>query len=514
METTTPNVTYQHFYYLDIAGCKATCKICLLKLEYHQRSGTNSLKRHLRYKHPKAALAKDRSKAAVSSSQPTLDQFQCSSSSVQTNISTSAMTHTTRCALMVACANHVIPFSFFEDRVITMSLQLPTVSRQNIHQEIRVLGVKLRLSVFETHRGQWASLVLDGWKNPSTDHHHVTILMFLLTLPEKPIYIKSYVLQRTTADEIRCCIADTYQILQQYDITPVAIVTDNARSMLKAAEDAFKSNPHAIPLRCGAHIVNLFIRDAFRDVPFIARCFTVLKSYIEIGEIRRYCETRWLSVFDRLTDLSHLLAARETEHEQRLCEQVDSVIAALKPFVKVLNTAQSDGSGWNDVYQGFAASITQSYDKGLQNVAAVAERRLPLLCNEVVKLQLFMNGSVLLDELSEGRISSWLKALKINEFADYLADREFHGVTAPVPRRLRIFMEHKLPKIAVSEAAVERCFSRHKIIHSKYRASLTDDVVNDILFIRYNVSWMFPDYNNDISEDQENDLLALHSFDE
>ena len=45
--------------------------------------------------------------------------------------------------------------------------------------------------------------------------------------------------------------------------------------------------------------------------------------------------------------------------------------------------------------------------------------------------------------------------------------------------------------IPVSEAAVERCFNIHKRVHSAYRASLSDSIVEDILFLRYNSNDLF-----------------------
>ena len=44
--------------------------------------------------------------------------------------------------------------------------------------------------------------------------------------------------------------------------------------------------------------------------------------------------------------------------------------------------------------------------------------------------------------------------------------------------------------VTVSEAEVERAFSRHKLVHSKMRASLNAETLNDQLFIRYNLDAM------------------------
>ena len=43
-----------------------------------------------------------------------------------------------------------------------------------------------------------------------------------------------------------------------------------------------------------------------------------------------------------------------------------------------------------------------------------------------------------------------------------------------------------LERILLSEAQVERVFSRHKAIHATMRANLSPDIVEKVLYIRYN----------------------------
>ena len=47
-------------------------------------------------------------------------------------------------------------------------------------------------------------------------------------------------------------------------------------------------------------------------------------------------------------------------------------------------------------------------------------------------------------------------------------------------------MANVLLKITISEACVERAFSRHKLVHSRLRANLRAERLNDTLFVRYN----------------------------
>ena len=51
---------------------------------------------------------------------------------------------------------------------------------------------------------------------------------------------------------------------------------------------------------------------------------------------------------------------------------------------------------------------------------------------------------------------------------------------------LHCTLANLLLKCPILEAFVERAFSKHKLFHSKFRASLSDGKLNDQLFIRYN----------------------------
>ena len=74
------------------------------------------------------------------------------------------------------------------------------------------------------------------------------------------------------------------------------------------------------------------------------------------------------------------------------------------------------------------------------------------------------------------------------DFDRLYASREFGAGLEGHPiqhyPKLKMFEEQILNKIAVSEASVERLFSRHKQIHSPLRASLGNDLVTDCLLIR------------------------------
>ena len=59
-------------------------------------------------------------------------------------------------------------------------------------------------------------------------------------------------------------------------------------------------------------------------------------------------------------------------------------------------------------------------------------------------------------------------------------------VESDVLSRLALFQNMILDRILLSEAQVERVFSRQKNIHTTMRANLSSGIVEKVLYIRYN----------------------------
>lgn len=505
----TTTSTYSHFYIITPIENQAQCKMCRLKFDYNQqKSGTNSLKRHLERKHPRVAIARQNAKStASSSSQPTLFSFSCASSvSKKTKLE---IPPTEKCVLGLACAKHVLPLHFFEDNVVTVAFNLPNITRHTVHNQIRLIAEQLRETTLEKNRGQWASLVLDGWRNSVTSRNHLTIMMFVTQHPTTPIFLRSFVTTMCDSNFIANCINDIVSHLTKYDITVISVITDNAKCMIKACNTIFDSHPNVLPLRCSAHIFNLIVKDIFHNVEFIKKSLEILHDYIENKLIRRYCQIRWNSAFDRLQDLLTMLGKSSDSEKQQKVSCVEGAVSALQPFIAGLNIAQTDGTSWEEVYHSFENAVRQTREKGYDKVAEVAEARRHMLLNEIVMLNLFVTRELTLNETQEARLIRWLRALHVNEISQYIADREFIGDNAEIPRRLRLFIEHRMRCIPVSEAAVERCFSSHKMVHSSLRAALTDDIVDDLLYIRYNHKWKYGDLFYEVS-----DVEDLHMAEE
>ena len=263
------------------------------------------------------------------------------------------------------------------------------------------------------------------------------------------------------------------------------------------------------------HIINLVIKDGFSKVHFLKQILEILNRYIKDGAVARYILIRFCSVFDRLKDLKKYLV--ENNGNQSYIAKSEMAITALEPFIRVLNISQTDGCTWRRVFTEYEAAINEVKDKGFHGLAIIAEARKEMLINDVVALDLFVQNKRELSEDEENNLRNWLNTFGNMEFDQLIADRDFNGEHATVPRRLELFVNNKITKIAVSEAAVERCFSLHKLVHSALRSSLSNELVIDILFIRYNYLWYYGDIfdskDRKITEEEEDELCRLNNID-
>lgn len=102
-----------------------------------------------------------------------------------------------------------------------------------------------------------------------TQHKHLTVLLFFSNEPSQPVFLRSFLLEENSAASISIRLLEVLTDLDAYGITVVSVVTDNARCMLAATELVFQQRPTVLPLRCAAHVMNLIIKDAIRNVEFL-----------------------------------------------------------------------------------------------------------------------------------------------------------------------------------------------------------------------------------------------------
>lgn len=502
--TTTSTSTYAHYYYIDKVNNTAKCKMCLVNFEYNlKKTGTKSLGRHLNNKHPNVALAKEEAKESNNSGIKSSDlttywnKDETKKRRLEPEIK--------KCISTLICSKHILPLNFFEDPVISRGFGLPYINSENVRKEIKRSAIEMKKNLMEENIGEWATIAIDGWKNPVTQHKHLNIILFFLSKNTLPIFLRSFVIESNTANIISEKVLEVLNDLDKYKIVVVGCIADNAKCMIAAMELIFEKRPTVMPLRCASHVINLIIKDSLHSVKFLAKSLECLTEFINRKEIKRYCPTRWNSVFDRFKDLSkYLLKLNNPENSDKL-DLIDGSIIALTPFIDILNKSQEDGAGWPEFYKDFCNSITKTSDRGFNEIVDIAEIRKKWIKNPIVCFYLYLNNMDEIDDDVLERLYKWTDALNIPDFRKYSADREFNS-NPVLSRRLKLFLNEKIKSIAISEASVERCFSAHKLIHTPLRASLTDDLVEDILYIRYNTK-MFENVEID-----EQDLLEIENL--
>jgi hypothetical protein len=456
--------------------------MCLQEFVFNQqRTGTSTLSRHLHQKHIKVYRKREILKITHLKDQKTLFNFQMKGGAITKKEEKSNIT---KCVLILCRSRHILPLQFYEDPIICDGFNINAISRKVVRSEIQNISNNLRTIIFESKRGQWATLVLDGWKNTVTGDKHISLLLFFCDEPNKPVFVKSYTIQTCTAENIKDLVINTLTFLALYEIVVIATVTDNAPNMISAMKIVSDIQPTILPLRCSSHVLNIILKDFINDIPFLKSAFNVLNFHVELGIVSRYVVTRWNSVFDKMCELVVKLNQNESSCMEHV-EKLNSAINALKPLIDVLNLSQMDGTSWESMHNSMKSLIKIYNDTGRDSMIGIIKKRIHLFENPITRFIEFLSNGKDLNESDSKSLIKWTNALRIPEFEEYLADYVLCG-RKNLSKKCELFYKYKILKIAVSEAAVERCFGIHKKIHSDIRSTLKNDIVEDILFIRYN----------------------------
>ena len=115
------------------------------------------------------------------------------------------------------------------------------------------------------------------------------------------------------------------------------------------------------------------------------------------------------------------------------------------------------------------------------------------------------------------KATQWLRCiLPESRYADFEKEKEefCDAQVVEAPLNVSNFPVHKtsanlILKMPVTEAAVERAFSRHKIVHARLRANLKTENLETQLFIQYNFERIFKIASKESkTEDVEGEILT------
>ena len=177
----------------------------------------------------------------------------------------------------------------------------------------------------------------------------------------------------------------------------------------------------------------------------------------------------------------------------------------IQPVIDVLNYSQKNDATWDVFINKYKKLMT---DQTLPRVTVDSLKKYEkYLVNCITEI---LNAIENASEISE-KTSDWLRSFSIDRLTDIETAAMMLSIDSSIDKKtsenLLKFKRIVLSKFSVSEAEVERVFARHKAVHTNMRARLQNELVEQMLFIRYNafVCKMVPTAFDDLYDDEENE---------
>ncbi|XP_018577745.1 uncharacterized protein LOC108916040 [Anoplophora glabripennis] len=275
--------------------------------------------------------------------------------------------------------------TFFEK--IRPSFVLPTrylLANRLLNEEFDRVQVQVQEKLGQSEN---LSLQCDGWSNLRNE----SVINFVVTTPN-PLFVKTVLTktERHTADYLESIITD---VLEAYDPKKfMAIVTDNAKNMIKATKQCAAKYPHLISYGCLAHTLHLLCNDVLKlgsvdkqlsDIKHIVKTIsssqllcaklTEIKKEVKVtASLSLPVKTRWGSHVKCLQDL---LKCKFVLQRLSICEDpviqekmrclkisildeefwnnTDMLIKLLKPITQAITYLEGDSPAIYSVCQTF-----------------------------------------------------------------------------------------------------------------------------------------------------------------
>ena len=211
------------------------------------------------------------------------------------------------------------------------------------------------------------------------------------------------------------------------------------------------------------------------------------------GNLQRYPDTRWNARYDKIKEAQakNLITSRQAE----------KTIALLDPIIGMLNFVQKDGVSWS----GLRSKWNQLLED-VENITVkhILEKHEGKLKNGIFRILNFLESDYALAPADKEWIKTYVPKI-LPDIEKLEAKKLMDEETGQLADALQLFQGRILAGFPTSEAAVERGFSKHKAIHSKFRAKLENGFVEKVLFIRENSV-------TTLSADEE--LIPMEPFDD
>jgi hypothetical protein len=476
-------------HFLNSSKGKRKCKHCDYEAKFESsHKHSSNLRNHIATKHP--ALLQGSSPKV-----PKLDDYFIKADSLP------SLPAIDRQAIAACCSNHVLPFDIVEDKMFQWAYDCQVKSASRLSNRISELAEDWRQKILSDFKGRFLTIMLDGWTNPINGQSH---MCYMISDKEKLYYWKSLVVETKTAQHLADILKDTIQEVVSAGATVICCVGDNARNIQASFRLLRDDLPSVLAAPCCAHILNLLVGDIFKNIVTVKESMKIVDNLVRQHKLPRYVVTRWNS---RYTTIVRAYDEKLCEdHETPLFEQTKQILREVASQIDVI---QADDANVVDVLRAFK-KVLDSWDT---NLALPEDLKCQLKIYWSNRWQMFSSSCVgvvsnylrffLFDEptmklfeplTQRTTVESWAQSLlpadKYTQFQSEMSDIQdimTLGTSVvcenfPIHRTL----SNLLMKMSVSEACVERAFSKHKLFHTNLRASLKSQKLDDQLFLRYN----------------------------
>jgi len=477
-----------------------TCKTCQTKIKFvSSHLHGSSLTKHVKAKHPDLLNDTEGTPSKV----PKITNFLSSTSTELPSLS-----KLDRQAIAICASQHPLPFSVVDDEIFSWAFDCSGINRQKIATRISEIGQEWRRNICSQISHKLVSIMLDGWTNSVSHQHHIC---FIVKVESSLFYWSSKTTDDKSSSKLLEMINDVVQDIRESDGKVVCCVADNARNMQAALRALNEANTQIATIGCVAHVLNLLVGDVFSKVDSAKTSMKIVNNLVNERKLPRYTEIRWNSKFNAVKSALDL----------ELCQSPDAqILDHCKQLLDVVSSAicqiQADNSNAKDVIENFSIielcwrtnpSISDELKTQLEAMfskrwgmvksgplGALSRSLMPFI-NLSKEGEAFLNRTT---EVDSDKFAKWSKAIlpysRHDQFTSEqsrLCDSEILGLSVkisdfPVHNTLsNIFLS-----LPVSEAAVERAFSRHRLVHTNLRSRLSCETLDDELFIRYNMASM------------------------
>ena len=314
---------------------------------------------------------------------------------------------------------------------------------------------------------------------------------------------------------------ETLQIIEKIEEAGgkvIACVADNAPNMQAALRQVAQEKQRSVNVGCVVHLLNLLIGDLFSNFNVLKIALSSVDELVRTDQLERYSSVRWNSRYDAIKkcvdrDLGTLSDKVIFTQSVNVLEEISvqlMILQADEANVKTVFTSfEKIYTNWADNQSITAYEKNEILDKFTRRWVIFAKTRICAISLFLVDfLDLPANTLAFLSKMytsEDPGCLSWIQAMlppqRFDQFETEhttILDNQVLGipiVTSSFP--VHQTMANVLLKIPISEASVERAFSRHKLVHSQLRASLSAERLNDTLFVRYNFEKILKISRND-----------------